>query len=229
MYKLHRNKATIDFPELRLFRGLVRNQIDVIRAAGVERTFLASDVIVRIKEPSIQLFLIKRGLVNYSVLTDQGREILLDRLVPGDIFGIAAVLSEPSCYLGTAKALYDTDVLVWDHRLIHQLAIAYPRLGENALAISLRSVAEHAERHVRLVSSTARERVAFALAKLGVRAGRILTSGVEIDINNEDLASLADVNLFTASRLLKRWERQGILEKRRGKVLLRSPEKLLAA
>lgn len=62
-----------------------------------------------------------------------------------------------------------------------------------------------------------------------MRAGRVLSSGIEVDINNEDLASLADVNFFTASRLLKVWERMGIVEKSRGKVLIRRPEKLLAA
>jgi DNA-binding transcriptional regulator YhcF (GntR family) len=42
------------------------------------------------------------------------------------------------------------------------------------------------------------------------------------------LASLADVSSFTASRTLNKWERQGVVEKSRGKVVIRSPEKLLA-
>jgi hypothetical protein len=37
------------------------------------------------------------------------------------------------------------------------------------------------------------------------------------------------VSIFTASRLLKDWERKGAVEKSRGKVLIRRPEKLLAA
>ena len=57
----------------------------------------------------------------------------------------------------------------------------------------------------------------------------MLPSGIEIDIKNEDLASLADISFFTASRLLKEWERKGVVEKSRGKVLIRRPEKLLAA
>jgi CRP-like cAMP-binding protein len=56
----------------------------------------------------------------------------------------------------------------------------------------------------------------------------MVPSGVEIEIKNEDLASLADVSFFTASRCLQEWERKGAVEKSRGKVLIRSPEKLLA-
>jgi CRP/FNR family transcriptional regulator, nitrogen oxide reductase regulator len=52
-------------------------------------------------------------------------------------------------------------------------------------------------------------------------------TGVELSIMNEDLAGLANVSAFTASRLLKEWERQGIVQKSRGKVCILSPESLL--
>jgi CRP-like cAMP-binding protein len=113
--------------------------------------------------------------------------------------------------------------------MIRQLATTYPRLADNALAIALRALSVHVERHIRLISNSARERVAFVLTRLAVRAGRIDASGVEVDITNEDLASLADVTMFTATRLLSLWERKGILEKSRGRILILSPEKLLAA
>ena len=51
---------------------------------------------------------------------------------------------------------------------------------------------------------------------------------IPYDVKNVELASLADVSSFTASRLLQEWERKGAVEKSRGKVLIRSPEKLLA-
>jgi len=142
---------------------------------------------------------------------------------------VAAFLSEPTGYLGTAKSVSRSEVLIWDHRMVSQLARVYPRLAENALRTALRYIALHTERHMRLVSGSAQDRLAFALTSLGSRAGHALPTGVEIDVKNEDLASLADVNFFTATRLLKEWERKGAVEKSRGKVLIRCPEKLVAA
>ena len=55
-----------------------------------------------------------------------------------------------------------------------------------------------------------------------------MPSGLEVDIKNEDLASLADVSFFTASRIMKKWTCAGAVEKSRGRVLIRCPEKLLA-
>jgi CRP-like cAMP-binding protein len=51
--------------------------------------------------------------------------------------------------------------------------------------------------------------------------------GVEVDVKNDDLASLADISPFTTSRLLNEWERRGAVQKARGKVLIRCPEKLI--
>jgi CRP-like cAMP-binding protein len=78
-----------------------------------------------------------------------------------------------------------------------------------------------------LVTDTAEHRLAYTLTQLGTRTGHLLSDGLEVNVKNEDLASLADISLFTASRLLKNWERQGALEKNRGRVLIRCPEKLL--
>lgn len=219
----------IEPSSVQLFTGLSRGETSVILAAAVRRNFEASQVLIRTNEPATRLFLIKTGSVDYSVLTEEGREILLRRLSPGDIFGVAAFLSDPTGYMGTARTVGESEIVVWEHRVIQQLARSYPRLTENALRTALRYLALYAKRHIGLVSNIARERLACALSSLGSRTGHALTNGVEVTIKNEDLASLADVSIFTTSRLLKNWERKGTVEKSRGKVLIRCPEKLLAA
>jgi CRP-like cAMP-binding protein len=216
-------------PAVALFKGLGDHEAHIIRAAAARRTFEASQIIVRAEEPVVRLFVIEVGSVDYYVVTNDGREILLRRLMPGNAFGFATLLTEPSGYIGTAKAANKTETLVWEHRVARQLAVAYPRLAENALHASLRYIAMYAKRHIRLVSNKTQERVAYALTNLGSRAGHVLPGGVEVDIKNEDLASLADVNFFTVSRILGAWEKQKVVSKSRGKVLIRYPEKMLAA
>jgi CRP-like cAMP-binding protein len=212
-----------------LFKGLGNHEISVIRAAAAKQTFEASQIIVRAEEPVVRLFVIEVGSVDYYIVTNDGREILLRRFVPGNAFGFATFLTESTGFLGTAKAAHKTEILVWEHQVARQLAGTYPRLAENALHTSLHYLAIYAKRHIRLVSNTAQERVAYALTNLGSRAGHVLPGGVEVDIKNEDLASLADVNFFTVSRILGAWEKQNVVAKSRGKVLIRCPEKMLAA
>ena len=214
---------------VQLFSGLDVNHVRSIKDAATRREFEASRIIVVANEPADRLFLIEVGQVDYYVTSDAGQDILLRRLVAGDVFGQAALLSSPIGYLGTAKAVHHVRVLEWNNRMIQQVAKTYPQIIENALRTALRYLALYAKRHIGLVSNTAQERLACALSSLGSRTGHAVASGVEVGIKNEDLASLADMSSFAASRILQDWDRKGIVKKSRGKVIIRSPEKLLAA
>jgi CRP-like cAMP-binding protein len=223
-----KSNVMIEPASVRFFTGLGKSETSVILAAATRRKLQDGEIVARADEPASHLFLVMQGCVDYFVVTSDGREILLRRLVSGNIFGVGAILSQPAGYVGTSKAVHSSEVLVWEHTVIRELAKAYPQLGENALRTVLRYVALFAERHIALVTKPAQERLAYALTSLGSRAGHMVPSGVEINIKNEDLASLADVSFFTASRFLQEWDRKGAVEKSRGKVLIRSPEKLLA-
>jgi len=219
----------IETSNVGLFSGFKQNEIGAILAPAIKRRCAASEIIVTARERAARLYVVQTGAVDYQVATSGGKDILVWRLVPGDVFGVAAFLSEPIGYLGTAKSVFQSEVLVWKHQVVQELSKTYPRLAENALRTALRYLALYAERHMRLVADTAQERLAVALTSLGSRAGHVRPNGVEIDIKNEDLASLADLSFFTATRLLKALERKGVVKKSRGKILIRSPEKLLAA
>lgn len=216
-------------PGSNLFSGLGQNEIKAVKEAAARRSIEASRIIVRANEIADRLFLIEAGFVDYYVSTEDGRDILLRRLAAGDVFGVASFLSKPTGYLGTAKAVRHISVLEWKDLLIRELAKTYPLLVENALRTTLRYLALYAKRHIGLVSNTAQERLAWALSSLGSRTGHAVPNGMEVDIKNEDLASLADVGIFTTSRILKDWNSHKVLEKGRGKVIILSPEKLLAA
>jgi CRP/FNR family transcriptional regulator, nitrogen oxide reductase regulator len=211
-----------------LFAGLRRDEIALIMRAASRRTFKGSEIVISPEEPASRLFLVTGGHVDYFVMTSHGDEILLRRMVAGDIFGIASFLSSPMAYLGTAKAAPHSEVLDWQRPAVLKFAKAYPRFAENAFRVSLQYITVCASRHAGLVSNTVAERLGGAIAGLASRAGRVRPSGVEIEVKNEELASLADTSVFTASRVLKQWEREGTLKKSRGKVLLRRPEKLLS-
>lgn len=212
---------------LDLFAGMPTGEVATIENCATTREFARSERIVRSTEPANRFFLIKAGHVDYFIHATAGREVLLRRLTPGDVFGFGAFFSNPTGYLGTAVSCGKSRVLVWGHQIVRQVAEKHPRFITNALQIAFSYFAGELKRHAGLVGNTAQERLAFALVNLGSRAEHILAKGVEISVSNEKLASLADVNTYTASRTLKAWEREGALKKSYGKVLITSPERLL--
>jgi CRP-like cAMP-binding protein len=211
----------------RFFEGLEQRDFEAIRAAANERRYRASSVITNQGNPAEHLFLLTSGHARYFYITQGGQKTLLLWLTPGEILGGAAFLSRPSKYLLSAEAVKDSSFLVWDRATIRSLAVKYPRLLENSLFMASDYLGWYLADHVALICDTARERLAQVLIHLAGLIGQKVPGGVEFDVTNEELASAANITPFTASRLLSEWQTNHAVAKRRGKILLRSPERLL--
>lgn len=211
----------------RLFEGLAQPDFEAIRGAANERRYRASSVITNQGNPADHLFLLTSGHARYFYITQGGQKTLLLWLKPGDILGGAAFLSRPSKYLLSSEAVKDSSFLAWDRATIRSLAAKHSRLLENALFMSSDYLGWYLADHVALVCDTARERLAQVLIHLAGVIGQKVQGGVEFDVTNEELASAANITPFTASRLLSEWQTSRAVVKRRGKIVLRSPERLL--
>jgi CRP-like cAMP-binding protein len=210
----------------RFLKGFTSAEIKTIVSAARQRRYLANSVIVNQEHPSDYFFLLTSGRARYFYLTPNERKVILLWLPPGEVFGAAAMLSEPSEYLVSTEAVKDTSVLVWDRATIRRLVERYPRLADNAMLIMFDYFTAYRALHVSMTCHSARQRLAQVLAHLATGIGRKVSGGIELDVRNEELANEANVTSFTASRLLREWQREGILRKARGKVLLRSSERL---
>ncbi|HEY4933702.1 MAG TPA: Crp/Fnr family transcriptional regulator [Terriglobales bacterium] len=210
----------------RFFEGLGPTEVKTIVSAAKHRRYLQNSVIVNQGHPADYFFLLTSGRARYFYATPDGRKVILLWLPAGEIFGGAALLSRPSDYLVSTEAVMNCSVLVWDRATIRALVTRYPRLADNTLLIMFDYLAAYRAVHVSMTCHSARERLAQVLGHLATGIGQKVPGGIELDVRNEELANEANVTPFTASRLLREWQRQGILRKSRGKVLLRAPERL---
>jgi CRP-like cAMP-binding protein len=210
----------------RFLDGLVPRDLEVVLAAARQRHFRPNSVVVNQGHPADHLFLLTRGRARFFFNTREGKKIILLWLTPGEIFGGMALLSIPSPYLVSTETLKDSSTLVWDRATLRNLAVRYPRLLENALLIASDYLAWYLADHAALISQTARQRLARVLVCLAETIGYKSSDGSEFDATNEELAGAANVTPFTASRLLREWQRNRVVVKRRGKILLRFPERL---
>jgi len=208
--------------------GFTPTEVDEVVAAGTSRRFRANSVVIAQGQPANHLFLLTTGRARYYYIAEGGRKLLLHWLVPGEIFGGAALLVNPASYLVGTEMAEDGTVLVWGRSSIRRLAGKYPRLLDNALPIFADYLTFYVATHVALTCQTARERVAQLLVTLAGTIGHTTRDGIELDVTNEELADASNVTVFTASRLLNEWQRQGALTKSRRKILIRSPERLFS-
>jgi CRP-like cAMP-binding protein len=210
----------------RLLEGIAPRDLDVIWAAAKERRYLANSVITNQGNPAEHLFLLTSGRARYFFLTQEGKKSLLIWLTPGDIIGVAALASRPSQYLVSTESVKDSAALVWDRATIRTFAARYPRLLENAISMTSDYLGWYVADHMALTCHTARQRLAQVLIRLAEVIGQKIPGGLEIDATNEELASAANITPFTASRIISEWQINRAVVKRRGKIVLRSPERL---
>ena len=213
-------------PRSQLLDGLTPPDRNTILAAATPRRFFANSVITIQGHPADHLFLLTKGLVRYFFVTEEGKKLLFQWLGAGDLFGGRAILSTDSCYLASTEAVMDSSVLIWDRPTIRGLAERYPKLLENALLTASDYLAWHLMSHIGLACYTGRQRVAQVLVTLARTIGQETKGGVALHLTNEELANAANVTPFAVSRMITQWQRDRALEKRRGKVLLLSPERL---
>ena len=211
----------------KLLEGLAPLDRRTILSAATQRRFAANSVVTHQGHPANDLFLLTKGCARHFFVTTEGKKLLLKWLVPGNLFGGRTILSTRSSYLAGTEIVNDSLVYVWERTVIRRLAERFPRLLENTLLEASDYVAWHLTSYIGLASCSARQRVAQTLVTLAGSVGQEARGGIELHITNEDLANAANVTPFTASRLINEWQRSHGLEKRRGKVVLRSPEGLL--
>ena len=211
----------------RFLDGLSLAETKVIVAAAKQERYLPNSVIASQGDCANHLFMLVSGRARCFYLTSEGKKVILRWLTPGQICGQAAILSTPSEYLIGTEAVKNSSVLVWGRATIRGFAARYPQLNDNTMLIMFDYLTLYRDTHIAMTYDAADQRVAHVLTNLANTIGKRIALGIEVDVRNEELANEANVTLFTVSRLISTWRRQGILTKSRGKVLLRSPEELL--
>jgi CRP-like cAMP-binding protein len=211
----------------RFLEGLTLVEAQAVLGAAVRKRFNANSVITSEGDPAAHLYLMLDNGARYCTISPQGRKTVIRWAPAGEVVGGVAFIEKPLEYVMTTEAVRKSSALVWDRDTIQSLAATYPKLMQNALLVAFDYVVLFKILHVVAHTQSAPQRVAQVLGYLAKMMGQKVRGGVELHIRNEELAQEANVTIFTISRLMREWERRGLLKKFRGKVVLRRPEELI--
>ena len=87
----------MDLSEIRqvgLFDGLASYQLNHILSVVVKQDFKKNQMVLFEDEPDTRLYLILRGMVKLTRITEEGREFIFSFLGEGDVFGELSVLED---------------------------------------------------------------------------------------------------------------------------------------
>jgi CRP/FNR family transcriptional regulator, nitrogen oxide reductase regulator len=210
-----------------LLQNLSEDHVRTVCSAGRELRFQPHAIAVSQGHPADRLYLLTRGRARFFFLTDDGQKIILRWIVPGQIFGEAAVLYKPCCYLVGTEIVEPSSALTWERSVIRQLVGRIPQLLDNCLCTAEGYVLWYATTYESLMCHDASQRLAHLLIRLSRSIGTKVPGGVILDVKNDELANAANLSVFTVSRWMQKWQHCRAISKSRSKLLIRSPELLL--
>ena len=230
------NEAQVAVAELRilagapLFRDLDADALAAALAEAAQRVRIErGSAFFRQGELAHRFYVLLRGRIKVAELTPEGHQVVVRYAGAGEMFGCVSLYGHED-YPASATAATRCEALAWDCQATQRLMERYPRLAINTLKLLGKEMAELRARYRELATERVEQRVARALQRLAGQAGKKVDGGVliEFPLSRQDLAELTGTTLHTVSRILSDWERQGIVESGRQRILIRKPHGLIA-
>ena len=205
-----------------LFEALGPAALGELKAAAWRRSIDAGSTFFREGEPATALFVLESGSVKLTQLTPEGHQVVLGLLGSGDAFGGVAIFGG-AAYPITAEAVTDASAFEWPGDVMAALMERHPRLALNALKFVAARLHELQVQYRQLATERVERRVARALLRLVHQAGRRIETGVLIDLplSRDDVAQMTGTTLYTVSRIISRFETDGLLDAGRQRMVIR--------
>lgn len=207
---------------LPLFERMSDADLDTFLSHASSRRVLQGESVFKQGEPAASFYLLLSGRLKVTQVTGDGQQFIVRVVHPGELFGFAMALQRTD-YPGTATAATDSIVLSWPSELWPQFVEQNGRLAASAIETIGRQLEEAHARIGEMSTQEVERRIAHAIVRLSLQAGRQEESGIQISfpISRQDIAEMTGTTLHTVSRILSAWEARGLVQCGRQKVLIR--------
>jgi CRP-like cAMP-binding protein len=209
-------------PERSLFSGCSAAELEDLLAVGSILNVQPNETILRQGDDGDALILLLEGVVRVSMVTSNGREIILDYAEPGAMLGEIALLDgEPR----TAST-----ISLWKGRVLRLSRAAFESFIERHPKMALKVMRDMAQR-LRQTDTTIENDRAFAT---GPRLARFLKRLTESkhgqklagDLSQSELGNFVGISRENINRQLSVWAGEGVIELCQGKIRILDSEYL---
>lgn len=195
-----------------LFEGLNLEELKALSEVALPRVFPKDRVVIMAEEEGDTLFVISGGQVKVSIVSEDGREVILSILSQGNFFGEMSLL-DGNPRSANVTTMSESELLMIRRadflRLIHRI----PDIAVKLLSV-LASRLRKTDRKIEgLALSDVTGRITQTLLQLAEEQGAPGPDGILIRNRptHQELANMSGTTRETVSRVLKRLEIQGYI------------------
>ena len=190
------------------FTQLSDRELDVVRAVATEKGYPKNAVVLTEGEMGDSLFMIQSGKVKVFIGDEDGREITLKILGPGDFFGEMSMIDKQprSASVTTIEA---AAFLVLSNAAFERCVEEAPRIANMVMRVLAQRVREADRKIGTLALMDVYGRVASTLLELSVYSNGKLMVGEKL--SQQDLANMVGASREMVNRILKDLSDRGFI------------------
>lgn len=208
--------------EYELFKDLDAHELEFLGRRSQPTVVPRRKYIFTPDTPNNAVYMLKKGRVRITRLSQTGKHFTLVILEPGDIFGEGAIFgSEPR--RNFAEALDEAQICLLDKRDFEQIVAQNPRMSLKLARIVEKRLEQAQEQMENLVFYDVHTRLARLLLKLADLHGKRRADGtmlIDIQLTHEDIASLVGSTRETTSKILNEFKAAGWITMEKRKIVL---------
>ena len=221
----------IDVKKIPIFSTLNASDMEEVKPYLIPANFKKKEAVFSEGDPSDWLYVVIKGKVKITKLSQSGREIILEIISPMDFFGGVAVM-RGFPYPANAVAMDDAELLKISRSNLMRILDRFPNLMYcMAMNIGDRIKGSH-EALKNIAVEKVESRIASMLIKLADKAGsEPLGDGsvtIDMKLTKQDIAEMVGTTVETSIRTMSKFKKLGIVSEKSGKITIKDINKLKA-
>lgn len=174
-------------------------------------------------EPSESIYILKEGKVKISRLSAEGKEIILNIIRPGELFGEMAIAGQRE---EMAEVLEDSVVCIINLEDMKILLQSIPSLNTEILKRLGVRVKKVQSRLEALICKSAEQRIRGLIKEIAEEHGRVIAGDhlqveIKLGLTHADIAKLTATCRQSVSTLLRELEKQGMIKYDRRRIYIK--------
>jgi CRP-like cAMP-binding protein len=219
-------RKTETLARITLFRSVDPAKIELLDSQCTWCRAVRNQWVIDYQDTSNDVFFVISGTLRVKIQSISGREVFLREINAGEFFGeIAAIDNQPRS--SGIMALTDVTYARMPAPVFRKVVHGYPDVCDQLLALLARYVRTMSNRVNEYTTLDARHRIYAELLRLSrPEPGKPTQAIVSPPPIHADLAARVSIRRESVARELKALERSGLLEKRRGALVLTDTARL---
>jgi CRP-like cAMP-binding protein len=212
-----------DLRQVSVFQNATDEDLQLITRHAIERSIEEGGFFFFQGDPADYFYVLISGRAKLMQTNPSGQRVNLRTIHSWQMFGALGAVREGATYPASAQALENSTALAVKSDYLRDLMKTRPYLSFDLMRLMTGYIQEMQERYRELATEKVERRIARSLLRLAAQMGTKMDRGIELTFTRQDLAEISGTTLYTVSRVLSEWERQGLVETGRERVLIRDP------